>query len=451
MLFISSLMVVGMAWMINHSFQTGLQDYLNQGEEEKLTLVAEKIAPYYSETDGWDDLTLEQWRSTLGITFARPIRGGKPPAKTNERNDRLLKQVVLLDKDLRPIFNQYKPKNKHKKIKIPIHYQQKTIGWVITKKRNVQSGALEKSFYQQQQHNFMWIVLWVALLSSALAWALVRHFLTPLKRLEKATDSLQEGDYSIKIEVSGEDELAALSERFNILSSSLQRQKENRDQWLADISHELRTPISVLKSEIEALQDGIRQAEPKYIDSLHYQVQNLSQLVDDLYQLSLSDSGMQFDLSKRVNVQDIMGMSCSQYQLRCDEKNMQLLTDFTSSPPVWVKGDEKSLTQLFSNLLENSLRYTDAPGHLKISFKSDSQQLKIRIEDSAPGVPDNALPKLFERLYRVDESRSRLSGGSGLGLTICETIVKAHQGEISATHSALGGLCICISLPISFV
>ena len=113
----------------------------------------------------------------------------------------------------------------------------------------------------------------------ALAWALVRHFLTPLKRLESAANSLQEGDYSAQIEVIGEDELAALSKRFNELSRSLLHQKESREQWLADISHELRTPISVLKSEIEALQDGIRQAEPKYIDSLHHQVQNLSQLV----------------------------------------------------------------------------------------------------------------------------------------------------------------------------
>jgi two-component system sensor histidine kinase BaeS len=450
MLFISTLMVLGMAWLINYSFQSGLQSYLDQGDEERLQLVAETIAPYYSLQYGWSRLDIDDWYSTLEYAFARPTKGAEKQSPNSHAsyNERLFKRIDLVDQHSKYIFKNRNLRLDSDLIKIPILYQENTIGWIVSKRRSSMSGDLERRFYEQQQHNFMWIVLWVALLSSALAWLLVRHLLTPLKQLEQAADSIQQGDYSTQIEVSGEDELAALSTRFNELSCSLLQQKETREQWLADISHELRTPISVLKSEIEALQDGIRQAEPKYIDSLHHQVQNLSQLVNDLYQLSLSDAGMQFDLSAQVDVEQVISTSCAQYHLRCQEKQIKLTTLFEPKNNYFIKGDKKSLTQLFSNLLENSLRYTDAPGELLVQLKRNGTQIQISIEDSAPGVPSDSLSKLFDRLYRVDESRSRLSGGAGLGLSICQTIVKAHHGEMIATHSKLGGLAITINLPL---
>lgn len=450
MLFISALMVLGMAWSINDSFQSGLQKYLNHSEQERLELISEKIAPYYSEQGGWLALSPDTMNIILSQVFARPRGDDKEPRELRlEQVKRLFKRVVVMDENFKPIFNQRSPKTNNNLIQVPIVLDNKTVGWVTTQERFVVPGALERSFYHQQQHNLMWIVLWVTLLSFTLAWLLVRHFLTPLKRLENAANALQQGDYVTQIEISGEDELAALSKRFNELSQSLLLQKETREQWIADISHELRTPISVLKSEIEALQDGIRKPEPKYIDSLHHQVQNLSQLVNDLYQLSLSDAGMQFNLTESIELKKVLKTSCDLYQLRSQEKKIQLQTHFNLKSPLYIKGDKKSLSQLFSNLLENSLRYTDGPGVLKIQLTQSKKQLQICIEDSAPGVPDYALPKLFERLYRVDESRSRLSGGSGLGLSICQTIVKAHQGEMIASHSVLGGLAITISLPLS--
>ena len=452
MLFISTSMVVGMAWLINSSFQTGLQNYLNQGDEEKLQLVAEQVAPYYSIEYGWEKLKPESWFIILEDVFARPKKWLKEPEKSRLNYiERLSKRIELVDLESKFIFKNRKLRTSLDLIKVPIQYQGEVIGWVVTKKHNSMSGALEQSFYQQQQNNFLWIVLLVALLSFLLSWILVHHLLTPLKQLQSAANSLQSGDYSTRIEVKGEDELAALSCRFNELSRSLLHQKETREQWLADISHELRTPISVLKSEIEAIQDGIRKPEPKYIDSLHSQVQNLSQLVNDLYQLSLSDAGVQFDLSERVSVSNILKTSCAQYQLRCQEKQIVLQTFIDPKDKHCIQGDKKSLTQLFSNVLENSFRYTDGPGQLRVHLSNKDKQLHICIEDSAPCVPTAALPKLFDRLFRVDESRSRLSGGSGLGLSICKTIVQAHQGEMTVTYSKLGGLAVTITFPLASV
>ncbi|WP_426359394.1 ATP-binding protein [Pseudocolwellia sp. HL-MZ19] len=447
LLFISTLMLVGIMWLVNSSFHHGLQDYINQGEKEKLILVAEKVSPYYSEEFGWQQIEFKQWEVALSQVFTRSFKSNKGP-KSSKRNKGILKRVNLLDKGFNSVFQIEKSYPKNQQVFIPIIYKQQTVGWILTRKNSAIAGELEESFYSQQQRNFLWIVLWLTLISFSLAWFLVRHLLTPLKRLESVANSLQQGDYTMQIKVTGEDELSVLSNRFNELSCSLLQQKENREQWLADISHELRTPISVLKSEIEALQDGVRQPEPKYIDSLHDQVQNLSHLVNDLYQLSLSDSGMQFNMAEKVDILDVLKKSCSLYKLRCQEQSIQLHMNVDSSQAIFMKGDEKSLTQLFSNLLENSLRYTDAPGQIKVVMKVDNQQLNIIIEDSSPGVPNEALPKLFDRLYRVDESRSRLSGGSGLGLSICENIVKAHQGKMIATHSKLGGLTITINIPL---
>ena len=450
MLFISSLMVIGMACLIDDSFQEGLQKYLNHGEEERLQLVSENLSSYYSEEDKWRDLTPEVTEFVLGRIFARPTQDASEPSRSRSRHiSRLLKRITVFDQDWKPLWNKNISINDGELLKVPIKFDNKTVGWVATKKRDIIPGALESSFHQQQKYNLMWIVLSVTLASFFLSWILVRHFLTPLKRLENAANSIQAGDYHTQIEVSGEDELAALSLRFNELSQSLLIQKETREQWLADISHELRTPISVLKSEIEALQDGIRKPEPKYIDSLHNQVQNLNKLVNDLYQLSLSDAGLQFDMSESVNIKRLIENSCSQYQLRFQEKQIQLQTYFQATCTETMQGDSKSLTQLFLNLFENSLRYTDGPGILNVQLTQDKNQLQIRIEDSAPSVPEQALPKLFDRLFRVDESRSRLSGGSGLGLSICQTIVKAHHGKMVASHSDLGGLAITIHLPVS--
>lgn len=449
MLFISALMVVGIAWLVNYSFQTGLQDYLNEGEEQRLQLVVEKITPYYSVEQGWSKLPLSIWTSTLSDVFAQPTGDNPRPTKLRySRAKHLLKRVHLLDVDFKPVLPGRKNRLHSNMIKVPILHDQQIIGWVSTLKRNMISDALAQSFFQQQQHNLRWIVLWVTLLSFALAWYLVRHFLTPLKRLEEATKAIQKGNYSTQITVQGNDELAALSTRFNELTRSLQQQKNTREQWLADISHELRTPLTVLKSEIEALQDGIRQPLPEYIDDLHEQVQNLSQLVEDLYQLSLSDAGLQFNMCNDVDIQDILATSCAKYQLRYQEKGINLDYHFHPQGDFRGRGDSKSLAQLFVNLLENSLRYTDPGGQLQVSLCYHAKFAEINLSDSAPSVPDVALSKLFERLYRVDESRSRLSGGAGLGLSICQTIVQAHGGEIVANHSALGGVTITITLPL---
>ncbi|MFT5880834.1 MAG: two-component system sensor histidine kinase BaeS [Moritella sp.] len=465
LLLISSIMMVGMALLINNSFQNGLQTYLNQSEIEKVETMALRITPYYSTTEQWQRI---QQRPHLWEKLLRNI--GEPPINRRphgERNSQghsrqsararknfapLAARLNLLNQDGNSVMGN--PKNLRRKrgdlqlIKVAIIKDEQTLGWLSIVQKEKVSGHLAERFLQQQMHNFYWIALWAALFSFIVAAILVRHFLKPLSSLHKAASALSNGNFDYQIKVRGKDELAELSLAFNLLTNTLKSQKMSREQWLSDISHELRTPIAVLLSEIEAIEDGIRKPEPKYIKSLHTQVLTLTRLVDDLYALSQSDAGVLIDTSQTVDLTNIVNNIANQNEVRLADKGIHINRLYTPNQSMRLQADPKSLAQLVGNLFENSYRYTDPNGQVQLSLQQRNNNIVFTIEDSVPGVPDNALPKLFERLYRVDKSRSRANGGSGLGLSICLNIVSMHGGQISAGHSALGGLKIDVSLPL---
>jgi two-component system sensor histidine kinase BaeS len=207
--------------------------------------------------------------------------------------------------------------------------------------------------------------------------------------------------------------------------------------------------LSFLRGEIEALVDGLWACSPERLGSLHQEVLALGKLVDDLYTLSISDLGAMSYRWAPVDLAELLGEVASGVAARFQDKGMALRLPQTAGSHLRLSGDAARLRQLFSNLLENSWRYTDPGGVCEIRWHKDKQRAQIEIHDSAPSVPAPALPQLFERLYRVDASRSREHGGAGLGLAICKNIVEAHNGDISAHDSPLGGLCIRLEFPLT--
>lgn len=218
-----------------------------------------------------------------------------------------------------------------------------------------------------------------------------------------------------------------------------------RRQLTADISHELRMPLAVLRGELEALEDGVRALTPASLTSLQAEVATLSKLIDDLYELSLADVGaLAFHLEP---------LDPGRYRLQVRGAGLHPAPDgevhCAAARPaggrvareVAIQGDPQRLRQLMQNLLENTLRYTDAGGTLRIHVHRDAAWQCLDVQDSAPGVPEAMLPRVFDRLFRADPSRSRAQGGgAGLGLSLCQTIVHAHGGAIEAKPSPLGGL-----------
>ncbi|MQM40091.1 Signal transduction histidine-protein kinase BaeS [wastewater metagenome] len=217
---------------------------------------------------------------------------------------------------------------------------------------------------------------------------------------------------------------------------------------MADISHELRTPLSVLRAELEAMEDGVRPLTRESLTGLQGSVATLSKLVDDLYELSLSDAGA---LNYRMEVLDLAELArtaAGQWRARMADAGLRLALTVPGQP-VTVTADRGRIGQLLGNLLYNSLSYTDRGGEVHLSLATEGGEAVLRLEDSAPGVPAEALERLFERLYRVEGSRSRSSGGAGLGLAICRNIAVAHGGRIEAYAAPAGGVGIRLTLPLA--
>jgi len=221
-----------------------------------------------------------------------------------------------------------------------------------------------------------------------------------------------------------------------------------RQQWISDISHELRTPLSVLRGELEALQDGVREMNRATLDSLHAEVLHVGKIVNDLHELSLADTGSLLFVNKPIDPLQVLTNTLESFRTRFERRSIEVQADPAPGEPRRILADPDRLTQLFSNLLENTLRYVNAPGTLKISHHCTAKRLTLTFEDSGPGVPEESLPHLFDRLYRVDKSRSRSRGGSGLGLSICKSIVENLGGDIRAANAPSGGLRLEIVLPL---
>ena len=192
------------------------------------------------------------------------------------------------------------------------------------------------------------------------------------------------------------------------------------------------------------MQDGIRKLNTERLDSLHTQIMNLHRLVDDLYELSMSDIGaLNYQMSS-IDINTVLNQCVDTFRDEYQEKNIEIQLRGNEQAQI-LNADSERLFQLISNLLSNSLRYTDANGETRIGVSAAGKELVLCFEDSAPAVPEEDLPRLFDRLFRVENSRSRETGGTGLGLAICRNIVEAHGGQITASLSELGGLKIQIS------
>ncbi|PTP56331.1 ATP-binding protein [Vibrio splendidus] len=451
-------MLFVLTYFINSSFQRGLQDFTNNNEIALAQELANNLKQYYSPSEKWRRLEREPHLIASSIggpsrPHARDRHPSPPPLREPEAPDLqpIWQRLNILDQNGRAIIGP--PENLHHledgqhQALVEITRDDQVIGYISIVQMDEISGPLAESFFKQQTTHVSTIASITVLLSFLISLFLVRRFLKPLRALSKGAKSIENGDLDFYIKKSGNDELSDLIGIFNGVVETLRKQKTLREQWLSDISHELRTPITVLRSELEALQDGIRSPEPKYIDSLHQQIITLGQLVEDLHQLSLYDIGFNLNVKNNVDIHKLIDSVIVQNSIRLEQKNITLTKHYDHSAPLFTSCDERLLTQLFVNLLENSARYTGDNGYVSIDVTDISDSIIINVEDSDPGVPDASLPRLFERLYRVDKSRSRSSGGSGLGLSICKNIVEAHQGHITADHSELGGLRIIIALP----
>lgn len=283
-----------------------------------------------------------------------------------------------------------------------------------------------------------------ALLVGAL---LSRRITQPLRQLRHAAHSVAAGDLDVRVPVPSDDELGEVAGAFNQMAERLSRQQQLRQQMVADIAHELRTPVSVLQGTLEAMIDGVLVPSPEEMRDLHGDVRRLARLVEDLRTLSLADAG-QLTLERGpVDVAALLEHLGGRLAPLAVERGITLSVEAEPSLPS-VSADEDRLAQVLTNLIDNALRHTPSGGQVSARARQNGDRVELEVVDTGPGIPPEDQPYLFERFWRGDRSRSRESGGSGLGLAIVRQLVDLHGGSVSVESQQGAGSVFRVSLPL---
>ena len=334
---------------------------------------------------------------------------------------------------------------------IPIQLNEQTVGYIAVPKISKMYHKSVMSFLQRQNTTMFYTLVLAIVLALIFSWLLTRQFLGPIKLLTHHSKQLMSRNYHHRIQQFSHDELGTLSKELNSLAMALQQNETVRQKWIADISHELRTPLAVLQGEIEAMLDGIRAINPDSIISLQEETKQLARLVNDLYELSLSDIGALNYQKENISLYCTLHDTLDNFATVFDQEDfsLQFIEPNETDKNVLIFADYDRIKQLITNILKNSIKYTDKPGIIRIQLSKVGQSMQLDIEDSSPALSEHSYPHIFDRLYREESSRNRKTGGAGLGLAICKNIVDAHDATIKAQASDLGGLWLQIKFPLA--
>ncbi len=297
-------------------------------------------------------------------------------------------------------------------------------------------------------------VLVVAAVAAIVAAVMVsiftaRRIIGPLHAMTEASQRIASGDYHQRVYMPGADELGILAHSFNQMAGTLEQVEQRRVELIGNVAHELRTPLSSIRSTMEGLVDGVLPAETATFLSVQHEVTRLQRLVRDLEELSRAEAG-QIPLDLLLNDPGpLIRTAADRLRMQYDDKGVRLEVDTPPSLPA-VRMDTARITQVLVNLLGNALQYTPAGGSVTVNARAEAHEVLFSVCDTGLGISAEHLPHVFERFYRVDRSRSRAGGGSGIGLTISQYLVEAHGGRIWASSPGIGqGSTFTFSLPLA--
>lgn len=319
--------------------------------------------------------------------------------------------------------------------------------------RRGQGSGFASDLYTNFQQSFSEALTWAALAAGGVALLLSvylsQRVVRPVRAMTSASQRIAGGVYNERVQVNGSDELGQLAHSFNQMASQLQRTEDMRRQLIGDVAHELRTPLTSIKGSMEGLIDGVIPASPETYQQIHQEAERLNRLVSDLQELSRVEAGAyEMDLHP-VEFGSLVKTVVKRFGGQFEEKNIKLTLDIPDELPK-ILADPDRIIQVLTNLLSNSLRYTHEKGDVILGATNDGNFLRIFVKDTGVGIPVEHLPNVFTRFYRVDKSRSRQAGGSGIGLTIAKFLVEAHGGQIwvESPGKDLGSTFI-FTLPVS--
>ena len=295
----------------------------------------------------------------------------------------------------------------------------------------------------------LWISVLCAVITLAIGILLMRRIVNPLAEVIAAAKNVSSGNLKTRIKVrKSHDDLGSLVEHFNHMTETLERNDNERRALLADIAHELRTPLSVLRGRLEGIMDGVYTPNEVNIAQALEETYLLERLVEDLRLLTLAESRQLHLEIKNTDLVELLDKAVILFTPQAAAKSVSI-TLRSDEPEIFVLIDPQRIEQVIGNLIGNSLRYVQSGGAIDIQIKNAGANVEVKMGDNGPGVPEAELPFIFARFWRGEKSRARVSGGAGLGLAISKQLIEAQGGQISAANRPEGGLVTTITLPIT--
>ncbi|MGV1045030.1 ATP-binding protein [Limnohabitans sp.] len=447
------------------NLRNGFSDFLASRDVERLEKFAALVSARAEVAGGLDALAaqgvdmhvlLHEFGRAQGALPSRPLlprmigsEGGffAPPLPPVDSIDAFKDRVALYAPNGQPLLGKSLLADAAQHVERPVYVQGQEVAVMHMLKLKPVPDDVEAKFLTSQYQSIIivaGVLLFIALLSAL--WV-ARHWVRPLIEIQAATEKIAEGAFGTRLSTNRSDEIGDTMRNINRMAEGLNKLETSRRQWIADMSHELRTPLTVLRGEIDALIEGVIAMSPQALFSLREEVRQLNALVDDLHLLAMADLRALPCYFEDLDAVALLEGIVQRFALRASQQGLTLQLQSKPEAPVQVRWDAKRMEQLLGNLLDNSLRYTDAPGQVFVQIQSDGDQVSIIVEDTVPSLPPIDLLRIFEPLYRADPARGREAGGSGLGLAICQKIAHAHHGLILAKASPKGGVQFLIELP----
>ena len=460
-------------YLVSRSTQTQFSQYINQNGEAFARQLAPTLAQHYSRQGSWQGVESllnnpwgvsmmndgmgmmgqedwGMWQGSNGMGMGSDMGMGPAANTWSMMGLRLLladaQGVIIADSDAQDVGRTVSSIDRAAGVPILVGNEQVGTLLPLISGTNVPSAAGD--FVSSVNHS-TWLAGGIAaLVALVLGSVLFFQIVSPIQRLTSAAQKISAGDLSQRIPTRSQDEIGALANSFNQMADSLAKHEELRRNLIADVAHELRTPLTVIQGNLEAMLDGVLPASPQEIATLRDETALLARLVSDLRLLSLAEAG-QLKLERvEIDPAELITRAVEPFRLQAQSSQIELVLEIALNLP-YISVDADRIAQVIRNLLSNALRHAPEGGRITVTCgKGTPQGFLITVSDTGEGISPDDLPYVFDRFYRADKSRSRVSGGSGIGLAIVKQLVEAHGGRVRAESQPGQGTTITITLPI---
>ncbi len=448
-LVISSLITFGTVFFWSRS---NFDTFVKGNDIETSKSIAASLVTYYRNGNTWEGLS----------EFVNLLDVSAPKISDHKHAEPEGLPVVITDRQGKVLYNGLYNRDTHSPEDLPdrmrtaeatpIRMEGEAVGYVFYKSMVYRNyNPRERTFLFSLAESLGLSLLIGLILTVLLSLFLSARFSRAVERLNDGVGKVAHGDLETTVEVDRYDEIGELAANFNRMADKLLQGEKARQNLLADIAHELRTPVSIIQANLEMIMEGVYQADEAKLKALHKETTLLTSLISSLRTLSDLEVGMTEMENEEIHLEGLVRESCDKMAAVFKDRNIAILQNLPGQSLVYA--DESRLVQVIGNILSNALKYGPSDSVLEVSSESCENggdgHIKITFSDQGEGVPSESLDKLFDRFYRVDRSRSRDSGGRGLGLAISRSIIEMSGGSMGAYNRESGGLAVWFELPLN--